>query len=207
MDKYEKLKELKTLLDNGVLNQDEFNKLKNEILFSDDKITSDESEITNNYSKPESFDNEQKNYTKSNVERNIFEEIAFKNNQKINYNIPQKNNNNLIYFAVFIGVILFFFFQNNNNVVNDSNQNSSQDTTTTSNSSDYSSSSTSSSSSSSYSSDNKCSWCGKSFSGEHYTHLGKMSDCYSTSSSSSIGVYCSLSCCSQARRSSCPTCR
>ena len=68
-------------------------------------------------------------------------------------------------------------------------------------------SNSSSTNNSSNSSDETCSWCGKSFSGEHYTHLGKMSDCYSTSSSSSIGVYCSLSCCSQARRSSCPTCR
>ncbi|WP_188051634.1 hypothetical protein [Flavobacterium sp. GP15] len=63
------------------------------------------------------------------------------------------------------------------------------------------------SNSSSYSSSNTCSWCGKSFSGSHYTHLGKMSDCYSTTSSSSIGIYCSMKCCSEARRSSCPTCR
>ena len=51
-----------------------------------------------------------------------------------------------------------------------------------------------------------CSWCGKSFTGEHYTHLGKISDCYSTNSASSIGIYCSMKCCSEARRSSCPTC-
>ena len=70
---------------------------------------------------------------------------------------------------------------------------------------DYSPTYNNSSSSNSYS--KTCSWCDKSFSGEHYTHLGKMSDCYSTSSSSSIGKYCSMSCCSQARRNSCPTCR
>lgn len=64
----------------------------------------------------------------------------------------------------------------------------------------YSSSSTSSGS-------KTCSWCGKSFSGTHYTHLGKMSECYSTDSSTSIGIYCSMKCCSEARRSSCPTCR
>lgn len=72
--------------------------------------------------------------------------------------------------------------------------------------SSYSSGSSSSSSSSSYSSQT-CSWCGKSFSGSHYTHLGKMADCYSTTSSSSIGTYCSMKCCSEARRSSCPTCK
>jgi hypothetical protein len=63
-------------------------------------------------------------------------------------------------------------------------------------------------SSSSTSSSNKtCSWCGKSFSGTHYTHLGKISECYSTDSSTSIGIYCSMKCCSEARRSTCPTCR
>ncbi|TDW52497.1 hypothetical protein EV144_1011187 [Flavobacterium sp. 270] len=71
---------------------------------------------------------------------------------------------------------------------------------------DYDSSSTSSNSSS-YSSSKTCSWCGKSFSGEHYTHLGKMSDCYRTNSTTSIGYYCSQKCCSEARKSSCPTCR
>ncbi len=65
----------------------------------------------------------------------------------------------------------------------------------------------SSSGSTTYSADKTCSWCGKSFSGSHYTHLGKMSDCYSTNSTTSIGYYCSLKCCSEARRSSCPTCR
>lgn len=65
----------------------------------------------------------------------------------------------------------------------------------------------SSSSSGSSSSSKSCSWCGKSFSGSHYTHLGKMSDCYSTDSSTSIGIYCSKKCCSEARKSSCPTCR
>lgn len=68
-------------------------------------------------------------------------------------------------------------------------------------------SSFSSGSSSTSSSNETCSWCGKSFSGTHYTHLGKMSDCYSTDSSTSIGIYCSKKCCSEARRSSCPTCR
>ncbi len=51
-----------------------------------------------------------------------------------------------------------------------------------------------------------CSWCNKSFSGSHYTHLGKMAPCQSSNSSSSIGKYCSMKCCSDARRSSCPTC-
>lgn len=63
------------------------------------------------------------------------------------------------------------------------------------------------SSDSSHSSNKTCSWCDKSFSGSHYTHLGKMSDCYSTDSSSSIGKYCSMRCCSEARKSSCPSCR
>jgi hypothetical protein len=70
----------------------------------------------------------------------------------------------------------------------------------------YSSGSSSSSSSSSYGS-KTCSWCGKSFSGTHYTHLGKMSPCQSSSSSNSIGTFCSMKCCSEARRSSCPSCR
>jgi len=52
-----------------------------------------------------------------------------------------------------------------------------------------------------------CSWCGKSFSGTHYTHLGKLAPCQSSNSSNSIGTFCSMRCCSEARRSSCPSCR
>lgn len=78
----------------------------------------------------------------------------------------------------------------NSNTINDSYSNNS-----------------SSSDNSSYSNSKTCSWCGKSFSGSHYTHLGKMSDCYSTDSSTSIGKYCSMQCCSEARKSSCPSCR
>tara|TARA_R110002049_G_C9014455_1_gene550896 strand:- start:365 stop:889 length:525 start_codon:yes stop_codon:yes gene_type:complete len=51
-----------------------------------------------------------------------------------------------------------------------------------------------------------CSWCSKQFSGSHYTHLGKLAPCQSSSSSNSIGKYCSMKCCSEARRKSCPTC-
>ncbi len=66
-------------------------------------------------------------------------------------------------------------------------------------------SSSSQSSSTSYGS-KTCSWCGKSFTGSHYTHLGKLAPCQSSTSSSSINTYCSMECCSNARRSSCPTC-
>lgn len=69
-----------------------------------------------------------------------------------------------------------------------------------------SSSTNSSGSSYSSSSSKTCSWCNKSFSGTHYTHLGKMAPCQSSSSSTSIGKYCSMKCCSDARKSSCPTC-
>jgi hypothetical protein len=34
-----------------------------------------------------------------------------------------------------------------------------------------------------------------------------MAPCQSSTSSSSIGKYCSMKCCSEARKSSCPTCR
>jgi hypothetical protein len=67
MDIYKKLKELKSLLDNGLLNQDEFEKLKNEILFAN-----------NEYSNQEQ--NEPK---KTNIERNILKEITYKNRNKI----------------------------------------------------------------------------------------------------------------------------
>jgi len=66
-------------------------------------------------------------------------------------------------------------------------------------------SSSSSSGSSSYGS-KSCGWCGTSFSGRHYTHLGKFASCQ-ISPSNSIGMWCSMKCCSEARRSSCPTCR
>jgi 5-methylcytosine-specific restriction endonuclease McrA len=160
MDKFEKLKELKALLDNGVLNQDEFDKLKNEMLFSEDKINSNLSVDSITFTKAGSHKNRINESGKSNSERNVFEEIAIKNNQKINYKIPQKNNNNLIYFAVFIGVILFFFFQNNNNVVNDSNQNSSQDNTTKSSSDSYIESSST-----------ICKICGRNFTGDGYDKI------------------------------------
>lgn len=160
MDKYERLKKLKSLLDKGLLNQDEFNKLKNEILFSVDKTNSNSSVDSITFNKEGSQKNRINESGKSNSERNVFEEIAIKNNLKTNYNIPQKNNNKLIYFAVFIGVLIFFFFQNNNNVVNDSNQNSSQDTTTKSSSDNYLESSST-----------ICKICGKSFTGDGYDKI------------------------------------
>lgn len=117
MDKYQKLKELKSLLDNGLLNQDEFNKLKNEILFSEDVILKNDSENHNTFSKTESFENVQIDSKKPNVERNIFEEIAFKNSQKTKFktppktqNVKTKTRNNLILFALIFGIVLFFKF-------------------------------------------------------------------------------------------------
>jgi len=76
-----------------------------------------------------------------------------------------------------------------------------------SSSSSYSGSSSSSSGSSSSYGSKTCSWCGKSFSGTHYTHLGKMAPCQSSTNNNSIGKWCSMKCCSEARRSSCPSCR
>jgi hypothetical protein len=52
-----------------------------------------------------------------------------------------------------------------------------------------------------------CGWCNKSFFGDYVTHLGRISDCYTSSSDSAIGIYCSFKCCSESRRSTCPTCR
>lgn len=63
-----------------------------------------------------------------------------------------------------------------------------------------------SSSTTSYEKSKICSWCSKSFTGIHYTHLGRMSDCNSTSDENSIGKYCSMQCCSESRKRSCPTC-
>lgn len=57
-----------------------------------------------------------------------------------------------------------------------------------------------------YEASKTCSWCSKSFTGTHYTHLGKMSDCTSSTDPNSIGKYCSMRCCSESRRKSCPTC-
>lgn len=45
-----------------------------------------------------------------------------------------------------------------------------------------------------------CSWCNKSFTGEHYTHLGKLADCYSTSNTNTLNKFCSMRCCSESRR-------
>lgn len=71
---------------------------------------------------------------------------------------------------------------------------------------DSSSSSYSSGTSTSYSS-KKCSWCGKSFKGDHYTHMGKLASCERiTNKVRSIGTFCSLKCCREDRKSSCPTC-
>ena len=51
-----------------------------------------------------------------------------------------------------------------------------------------------------------CGYCGKHFSGVHYTHLGKMADCHESSDPNSIGIFCSLDCCTKARKRSCPSC-
>lgn len=49
MDKYDKLKELKELFDNGLLEQDEFNNLKNQILFNDKTEIENDSELPQKY--------------------------------------------------------------------------------------------------------------------------------------------------------------
>ena len=74
-------------------------------------------------------------------------------------------------------------------------------------SSSYDSNVSSSITNSSSSDDKTCSWCGKTFSGTHYTHLGKLAPCQSSDDRNSIGKWCSMKCCSEARRSSCPSCR
>lgn len=45
-----------------------------------------------------------------------------------------------------------------------------------------------------------CNWCNKTFRGNHYSHLGRMADCYSTSSYNTVNKFCSMSCCSDSRR-------
>ncbi|RDI13212.1 hypothetical protein DEU42_103122 [Flavobacterium sp. AG291] len=62
------------------------------------------------------------------------------------------------------------------------------------------------STSQSYEKSKTCSWCSTQFTGVHYTHLGRMSDCTSTYDDNSIGKYCSLKCCNDSRKKSCPTC-
>lgn len=57
------------------------------------------------------------------------------------------------------------------------------------------------------SSDYKCGYCGKMFSGNIYTHAGKMADCHTTTNpSAALGKFCSSECCSMARMKSCPSC-
>jgi hypothetical protein len=45
-----------------------------------------------------------------------------------------------------------------------------------------------------------CGWCNRTFRGDHYTHVGRMADCYSTSSYNTINKFCSMKCCSESRR-------
>lgn len=130
--------------------------------------------------------------------------------------VKQEISNKWKYFLMIIGFAIIIaslnigtdkiseIFRNpNDSSNNNSSQKERQDVETEKQSNNTNSSSSTYSSSTS---SKICSWCGKAFSGEHYTHLGKMSDCYRTNSSSSIGIYCSSKCCSEARKSSCPTC-
>ncbi len=114
MDKYDKLIEVKDLLNKGLINQEEFDKLKKEILFVNNE---------NSYQ-------EQNAPKKTTSERKIFEEITYKNNEKSNIENPSKNKNNrgLILFAVFFGVLIFFSNLNKN----DKSKESTIDSTTTS---------------------------------------------------------------------------
>ena len=53
----------------------------------------------------------------------------------------------------------------------------------------------------SYSPLKKCRWCSRSFRGSHYEHLGKLVSCHTSSKKYPVtSTYCSLRCCSQARR-------
>jgi len=45
-----------------------------------------------------------------------------------------------------------------------------------------------------------CGWCNRTFRGDHYTHIGRLADCYSTSSFNTVNKFCSMRCCSESRR-------
>ena len=123
--------------------------------------------------------------------------ISYRNNKK-----AEVKNKNFWPAIIFIGVgISMFFISIFAESTDQFHKRKSIEIAAESNSKSYSTST-------SNTNDSKtCSWCNKSFSGNHYTHLGKMAPCQSSSSESSIGKYCSMKCCSEARKSSCPTCR
>lgn len=130
--------------------------------------------------------------------------------------VKQEISNKWKYFFLIVGFVIMIailnigtgkiseVFKSTNSISNNNSSQSEQEAVEKEKQSNNTNSSSSTYSSST--SSKICSWCGKAFSGEHYTHLGKMSDCYRTDSSSSIGIYCSSKCCSEARKSSCPTC-
>jgi hypothetical protein len=260
-DKYEKLKKLKTLLDDGLLNQDEFDKLKNEILFEEAKTKNLKEKIDNSIKINNETNNvkelltNRNNSKKSNLkyylliiiiaigifiksyvpaeQREILalypDSKQFLKIRKTSWilvtnssnksNVYDTNSKRFLlskwYKAKYDEGVFFdditFDFDNKSKMCSESNYHyltEKGDEYLNSSLGDYNPNYRNSpSTNSGYLSEKKCSWCGKSFRGEHYTHLGKISDCYSTSSTTSIGIYCSMSCCSQARRSSCPTCR
>lgn len=157
MDRYEKLKELKTLLDSGVLNQDEFNKLKNEILFDEGKCD----ETLKDYYK---INDEEKidstNSFFSDVENNNLSNEYIKNNTN-----DKKKANLFINIEIIIAVLLGFFIwveYSNKSNLNDNNE-------STKNSNFYPKTSTINNSQENILT--TCKICGRSFSGDGYDKI------------------------------------
>ena len=171
-----KLKDLKTLFDDNLLTKEEYIALQKEVLLAKKVITNNNSNKAN-----------------ASVKKPIAKEEKSSSSQFILYAIVAVCM--LSYQFYFKGKI---FDKKNKSTEIESSYNSSS-TSNNSGSSSYNSGS------SSYNS-KTCSWCGKSFSGSHYTHLGKLAPCQSSNASNSIGKYCSMECCSDARKSSCPSC-
>ena len=118
MDKYDKLKELKTLLDKGLLNENEFSKLKNEILFENknnieesfkDKKIYDRAKENNAFSHAD--DISLNKYSKIKLIDKLDKESNNKlNKQKsVKYNDYSNNDNSLKNIFIIVGVIMAFF--------------------------------------------------------------------------------------------------
>jgi hypothetical protein len=162
MDDYEKLKDLKDLSDRGLINELEFSKLKNDILFSS----------KNNEVPIKESENKKTPRTKEELNRDLANGLisGFEYNELCNELIKKSNGNStedhsakfLVIILVIVGVLFFTFSINKSN--NPNNNSAAQDTLS-------SSSSTPTIDNSSENTTTTCKICGRNFSGDGYDKI------------------------------------
>ena len=109
MDMYEKLKGLKELFDKGLLNEDEFSKLKSEILFGS-KIEAQSINESNKTNKQQSKEELNKAFSNGEISGYQYNELSNELAEKSNNNSNEDHSVRFLLITLVVAGVLFFTF-------------------------------------------------------------------------------------------------